>query len=73
MTKPPSLNQKLVSIGVPASYASLIATGKRSPGLQLAVKIYRELGLKLGPLKSATSAEINAIERVGAKRLGAVP
>jgi hypothetical protein len=73
MKKPQSLNQKLVGIGVPPSYASLIATRKRSPGLQLAVKIYRELGIKLGPIENATPAEISAIERVGAKRLGSVP
>jgi transcriptional regulator with XRE-family HTH domain len=68
-----SLNSRIVALGVSRSYASEIVNGKRNPSLHLAVKIYRKLGVKLGPIANATPAEISAIERVGAKRLGAVP
>lgn len=42
---PPSLNARLVSIGISESHASLIANRKRLPSLGLALRIERKLGI----------------------------
>lgn len=41
----PSLNARLVSIGISESHASLIANRKRLPSLGLALKIEQKLGI----------------------------
>lgn len=58
----------LVGMGMTKGYASQISNGKRNPSLPLAVKIYRRLGVKLGPIKNATGREIDALEKVSAKQ-----
>lgn len=58
----PSLAQRLQAIGVKKSHAYMIAWRKRTPSLPLALKIHDELQLKLGPIESATDAEIKALK-----------
>lgn len=41
----PSLNQRLVGIGVSRPYASQLAAGKRTPSLRLALEIEAKLGI----------------------------
>jgi len=41
----PSLNARLIAIGVSESYASLLANNKRAPSLALALRIESELGI----------------------------
>ncbi len=49
------------------SYASEIAAGTKKPSQKLAIRIYRALGVKLGPIADFTAAEINTVEKL-AKR-----
>lgn len=60
----PSLAKRLHSIGVSQPYASQIVNGRRKPGLKLSLRIYKELGLKLGPIADAGDAEVAALARV---------
>lgn len=62
---PPSLNARLISIGVSESYASLLANGRRSPSLALALKIERELGIPVSQWTSASDGE--AADGAGAR------
>lgn len=62
--KQPSLALRLQTIGVKKSHAYMIAWGKRTPSLPLALRIHDELGLKLGPIASATEDEIGALARI---------
>lgn len=55
---------RLVAIGIPRPYASQIARSIRKPSLRLALKIFRETGLKFGPLIGATTKDIEAAERI---------
>lgn len=63
MTKPVPLARQLIDIGVKRSYAYQIARGDRRPSLPLALKIRRELGLKLGPIANVSEADIPSLER----------
>jgi transcriptional regulator with XRE-family HTH domain len=67
MSNAVTLAERLRGIGISESYASQLANGRRPPSLRLAIRIYRELGIKLGPLAHATAAEIAALERVSRK------
>lgn len=62
--KPPSLAKRLQGIGVGKSYAYMIASGDRTPPMPLALKINRELGVKLGPLEYATDEQIAVLSQV---------
>lgn len=66
-----SLRAGMKEMGISRSYASEISTGIREPGQELAIKIYRKLGVKLGPIAHATKAEIDMLERLGARRVRA--
>ncbi len=44
-SRTPSLNARLISIGVSESYASLLAAKKRRTSLTLALRIEQELGI----------------------------
>lgn len=66
-----SLNSRLVGLGINKGYASTLASGKRVPSMALALRIYREIGVKLGPLKDANKAEIEALERVEQRKASA--
>jgi transcriptional regulator with XRE-family HTH domain len=50
--------------GISQSYASMILGGTRTPALPLAIKIYRKLGRKLGPIAKASEADIEVLERL---------
>jgi transcriptional regulator with XRE-family HTH domain len=50
--------------GIARSYVTRIRNGGRQPGMALALRIHRKIGLKLGPLAGATKSEIAAVERV---------
>jgi hypothetical protein len=59
---------QLRQIGVSGPYASQLTTGARKPSLRLAIKIFREVGLKLGPLEGLDAKEIRTLE--AAHKLG---
>ena len=67
--QPQRLYRHLKSLGLSRSYASQIAHGRRFPGLRLAIRIWRALGLKLGPLAGLDGAAIARLERLRVKRL----
>jgi hypothetical protein len=50
--------------GISASYAHMILSGERTPGMPLAIAIFRKLGRKFGPIAQATDEEIDVLERV---------
>jgi hypothetical protein len=54
----------LVGMGLHKSYASQIARRVRNPSLKLALRIFKETGLKFGPLAGASKADIAAAERM---------
>lgn len=56
---------RLRDIGVSGPYASQIARNKRTPSPQLALKIFRETGLRFGVFKGANAEETGHLERVG--------
>lgn len=64
-----SLKQLVKDKVLSQPYASQLLSGKRQPSLQMAIKIYRRIGLKLGPITHASKAEIDTLEKVGAKRV----
>ena len=65
----PTLLARLCGISVP--YASQILSGARELPRELAVRIYRETGHKLGPLVGASERDIKALERIPLRvRLG---
>jgi len=55
---------KLASIGISESYAWQIANGKRTPSMSMALRIYRDAQIKLGPLAAATKRDIDVLERL---------
>jgi hypothetical protein len=61
------INARLIGLGISKPYASQIATGARDPSLALAIRIYRELGLKFGPLKGASKSEITTLARLASR------
>jgi hypothetical protein len=63
------LYRHLKALGVSAPYASQIAHGAREPGLALAIRIWRRLGLKLGPVAGLTRGQIARLEHLRLKRL----
>jgi hypothetical protein len=67
MANAPSLCKQLANIGISAPYASQISRGVRDPSLALALRIYSEIGIKLGPIKNATNSEIAALKRMAAR------
>lgn len=56
--------KKLHGIGVSEGYAYDIATTRRTPSDKMAIRIWRELGLKLGTIAEATDDEIVSLERL---------
>jgi transcriptional regulator with XRE-family HTH domain len=67
----PSLSELLRGIGISESYASQLVNGRRTPSLQLALRIHREIGVKMGVLKDASDEEIKALSRVAANQKAA--
>lgn len=64
MDASPDIALRLREIGVNRSYAWQIANGKRPPSQRLAVRIFRETGLKLGPVAGLSESEIAVIEKM---------
>lgn len=56
--------ERLRSIGISESYASQLARNIRKPSQPLAIRIFRQTGLKLGPIARATDEDIEALERL---------
>lgn len=56
-----------MGLGVSKSYSSELASGQREPGLKLAIRIFRGIGVKLGPIKNATDEEIDVLERMASR------
>jgi hypothetical protein len=61
--EPKTVAERLRCINVSGPYAWQIAHGKRAPSRKLAVRIWREAGLKLGPLAGKTDDEIQVFAR----------
>jgi len=59
---PIEIAERLRAAGVSASYASQLSRSVRKPSQRLAIKLYRETGVKLGPIANATDSEIDALE-----------
>lgn len=58
------LHKRLRSMGIAEGYSYDIANGKRQPSQRLAIRIWRELGEKLGPVRNLPDDVIAALERV---------
>jgi hypothetical protein len=58
------LAERLRGIGISESYASQLANRKRKPSDPLAIRIFRETGLKLGAIEHADDADIDALARL---------
>lgn len=54
----------LRNIGVNRSYAWQICHGRRVPSQVLAVRIYRETGLRFGPVLGLTDEQIDVLETI---------
>lgn len=57
------LYANLRALGVSRPYASQISSGKRTPSLTLALRLYKEFGDQIGPLKNKTASEIQTLEQ----------
>jgi hypothetical protein len=62
--KVPSLNARIVSLGVSKAHASQIVNGKHRPSLSLAVAIWRTTGWKCPRVAHATDEQLAVIEAV---------
>lgn len=69
--KPPSLAKTLIGAGVKRSHAYMIAKGDRDPSLGLALQIYNQTKLQLGPLEGASKREIDTLAEVHSRRSAA--
>ncbi len=49
--------------GISPSYASMILNGKRPCPPEMAIKVYRQTGQRIGPLEQATIEEISVLEK----------
>jgi transcriptional regulator with XRE-family HTH domain len=63
MAKPKSLTAQLHEVGLSQPYASQVANGKRRPGMETALTIYRKLGIALGPLAGKSKADIATLAK----------
>lgn len=59
-----TLAERLRGIGISKSYASQIANGRRKPSDEMAIRIWRQAGIKLGPIQSASDEEIEVLAKV---------
>lgn len=64
---PNELYRRLVGLGVNKGYASQISRGQRAPSLKLALKLFREGGLKIGPLSDASKSAIASLDKATAE------
>jgi hypothetical protein len=54
---------RLRAMGLSAPYAWQVAQEKRPPSLPLAIEIWDELDVKLGPLKGRTAVQIGTLKK----------
>lgn len=52
------------AVGISVPYASQILTTARTPARPLALRIYREFGLKLGPIAHLSDEDIETLARI---------
>jgi hypothetical protein len=52
------------AMGVNRSYAWQICHGKRAPSQKLAIRIFRETGLRMGPVADLTDAQIDVLAQI---------
>ena len=61
----PSLAKRLLDAGVAkGGHAYDLANGRRIPNPALAVRIFRALGVKLGPVANLSDEEIAVLEKM---------
>jgi hypothetical protein len=63
-TSETAIIERLRGIGISKSYAHELANRKRKPSDVLAIRIFRETGLKLGPIEHAADDDIDALARL---------
>ena len=61
----PTAFAQAVNISVP--YASQLLSGSRDISRDIAIRAFRALGVKLGPIANASDAEIDVLERFDEK------
>jgi transcriptional regulator with XRE-family HTH domain len=59
----PTATQLKDALGISASYASMIRSGVRVPPIDLALRIRRSFGVKIGPIAATPDEDIPALER----------
>jgi hypothetical protein len=59
----PSPTELAAAIGVSTPYASQLLSGVRIPPVPTAIKVFRAIGLKLGPIQGASDDEIDVLLR----------
>lgn len=60
---PKDIEARLREIGISRSYACQIASGARKPSPALASRIWRETGLKFGPIQRLADETANAFSQ----------
>jgi hypothetical protein len=50
--------------GISVSYASMLLSGARVPDVELAVRLWRSAGIKLGPLATLPDADVESVARL---------
>lgn len=59
----PSPSKLAAEIGISVPYASQLLSGDRTPPVPMAIKVFRAIGVKLGPIANASDDEIATLER----------
>lgn len=59
------LYQGLLGMGITKGYASQLARGERKPSMALAIRIYRAIGAKIGPIENLPKSAIVSLEKAG--------
>lgn len=62
------LYRKLVELGVNKGYASQISNGQRQPSLKLALRLFRDGGLRIGPLADVPPLAAESIAKANEAR-----
>ncbi len=60
-TSPTALSS---AAGISVPYASQILSGTRVPSQRTAIRIYRQTGVKLGPISQASEGDIEMLSRL---------
>ncbi len=62
--KVPSLNARLIAVGISKTYASQILSGKQRPAISLAIHIFRETGWRHARIADLTEGQMAVFEEV---------